>query len=101
MVRLISVVARGPGGGKHHEDTHNDTWKESGYKQASNGNLAHGSVQNQAHGRRNRGYNQSGQTVDCSGPARRIASLCHLRPKDTAFHGCIRNRGTGYAAHQG
>ena len=50
MVRLISVVARGPGGGKHHEDTHNDTWKESGYEQASNGNLAHGSVQNQAHG---------------------------------------------------
>ena len=59
MVRLISVVARGPGCGNHHEDTHNDAWKESGYEQAANGNLTHSAVQNQAHGRRNRGYNQS------------------------------------------
>ena len=34
MVRLISVVACGPGCGNHHENTHNDTWKESGYEQA-------------------------------------------------------------------
>ena len=53
MVRLISVVACGPGCGNHHENTHNDTWKESGYEQAANGNLAYSAVQNQAHGRWN------------------------------------------------
>ncbi len=47
MVRLISVVACGPGCGNHHEDTHNDAWKESGYEQAANGNLTHSAVQNQ------------------------------------------------------
>ena len=44
MVRLISVVACGPGCGNHHEDTHNDAWKESGYEQAANGNLTHSAV---------------------------------------------------------
>ncbi|MPL98153.1 hypothetical protein SDC9_44353 [bioreactor metagenome] len=87
--------------GEHHHGHHEESGDDASHKEAADGHLSHGAVDDEAHARRDSAGDHGGQAVDRRAVAPGIPLFDHLRAEDSALHDGVGVGRSGHAPHEG